>query len=340
MRIGYFGSPPISATLLDALLEAPDHEVAFVVSNPDRPRGRSGRPVPTACSALALERGLPLFRYESLKQAGGQGPGLDLAGYACDLYVVFAYGRLLPRSVFAQPEYGTVNLHASLLPELRGASPIQSAILRGYTTTGWTLQQMEAELDSGAIIAAVPLAVEPNETAGELTERMLPTGVQLVLDSLHDFRTLSGKSQRQEHERATFCSKFSTQEADLDWAASALELHNKVRALNPWPVARTVLSGRTVRILTTRVGAHHENQLPGARPAELLPLRVDGLRRLFVGTGTGLLEILSLQMENRRPMDAQAFLNGVQIASGTCFSRQKSLSGPDAPAAAPSTGEQ
>lgn len=320
MRIGYFGSPAISATLLAALVDSGEHEVAFVVSNPDRPRGRSGQASATPCSSLALEHRLPLFRYARLQADSGNDPATELARFGCDLFVVFAYGRILPRSIFAMPSLGTVNLHASLLPELRGASPIQSAILRGFTQTGWTLQQMEAELDCGDIIATTKVAILPNETAGELTDRMLLPGVQLVLRTLSVFPDAVRHRTPQAPELVTFCSKFTTDMANLDWHVDAGTLHNKVRALNPWPMARSHLDGRLVRILATQTVAEAENHLPGAGPAELLALKVDGQRRLFAGTGTGLLEILALQMENRRAMNASDFLNGVTVAAGARFS--------------------
>ncbi|MCR9144535.1 MAG: methionyl-tRNA formyltransferase [bacterium] len=253
------GSPAISARLLEALLES-SHEVAFVVSNPDTPRGRSSRLQPTEVSALALERNLPLFRPQTLKNGAITG---ELEAFRVDLIVVFAYGRLLPPDVFELPPAGTINLHASILPLLRGASPIQSALLEGFTETGWSIQFIAAGMDTGDVLSEVRLSVDPDETAGELTERLVPAGVQLMLDTLEtlgkamqqggDVRQLATP---QNHERSTHCRKITSEMARIDWSRSALEIHNTIRALNPKPIARTTIltaDGGALKIHRTRL---------------------------------------------------------------------------------------
>lgn len=317
MRLGFFGSPEIAAALLRALVEKTNHQIVGVVSNPDRPVGRSGKAQPTPVSSYAQEQGLPLFRFETLRD--GQATA-SLSGLEADLFVVFAYGRLLPEDVIALPKFGTVNLHGSLLPELRGASPIASAILRGLQTTGWTLQSMVKELDAGDILATTAVNIDPLETAGELTERMLPMGIDLVLQSLADFPAVINKRTKQDPARVTHCSKFTVEMSWIDWSRPAEELHNFVRALSPWPVARTRLEGSLVRVTRTLLpGA--ENQLPWQPPGRLWTMKSGGMRRLFVGTGTQLLEIAELQPENKRSMKAGDFLNGVRLGEQASFER-------------------
>jgi methionyl-tRNA formyltransferase len=334
MRLGYMGSPAISARLLHALLESP-HEIAFVVSNPDSSRGRSSRLQPTEVSALALDRGLPLFRPTSLKN-GAITP--DLAAFNVDLIVVFAYGRLLPADVFEMPPAGTINLHASILPLLRGASPIQSAVLEGFSETGWSIQFIAAGMDTGDVLSEVRVPVDPDESAGELTERLVPAGLQLMLETLERIaRTLKegGDVRRlaatQDQERATHCRKITTAMATIDWSRPAQEIHNTVRAFNPKPIARTafVEDGAALKIHRTRMISPETlreltdltsgNAIP---PAELLSLAPGNLRAvrfpqgpgLLVTTGDGCLEIRELQPENRKKLTAKDFLNGYRKA--------------------------
>ena len=316
MKIGYFGSPDISARLLSALLDS-SHEVLFAVSNPDRPQGRSGKLVPAEVAQTALDRGLPLYRFENLRKESAD---QILKKHDADLYVVFAYGKLLPRSVFELPREKTVNLHGSLLPELRGASPIQTAILRGYRQTGWTLQFIEEKMDAGDIIDTARLDIDPDETAGELTERMLPIGIELTLRTLNEFDRLKAAARPQNHDQATFCSKFSMEMSGIDWSGKASAIHDQVRALNPWPIARTHLDDKTIKIYkTARLEEADENQLKDIPPGHVVAVKSGRHGRLLVKTGDGVLELLELQPENKKLMKAHDFLNGYRIASGARF---------------------
>lgn len=348
MRLGYMGSPAISARLLQALIESP-HEIAFVVSNPDSRRGRSSRLQPTEVSTLALEHGLPLFRPETLKAGAITA---ELVACNVDLMVVFAYGRLLPRDVFEIPPAGTINLHASLLPLLRGASPIQSALLEGFTETGWSIQFIAQGMDTGDVLQEVRLRIDADETAGELTERLVPAGVQLMLDTLKQVETAlkQGEDVRrlatpQAEERATHCRKITTEMSRIDWSRPANEIHNMVRAFNPRPIARTTIGedGAALKIHRTRLvspavleqlvdlesgAAVAPDMLRALTAGSLIPVRLPandlpetdrGLNQptvpgLIVKTGEGCLEIRELQPENRKKLTAKDFLNGYRKA--------------------------
>ncbi|MCB1175124.1 MAG: methionyl-tRNA formyltransferase, partial [Leptospiraceae bacterium] len=308
MRIVYFGSPAISADLLKALLADGRHEVVCVVSNVDKPRGRSKKLHPTAVSAVALEYGLPLYRFEKLSR--NDAAVESLAGFQADLFVVFAYGHWIPGRIFDLPPMRTINLHASLLPLLRGASPIQSALWNGFSTTGWSIQFVGREMDAGDVLSECRLPVDPNVTAAELTEQMLPAGIQLMVDTLAEFETLAPTAKAQRHELATHCSKIQTSDTWLDWDRPAVELHNQIRALNPAPGARTVLEGDELKIWRTQLvpagewGPEWREQPPGTFGPGL------SKKHLFVRTGDGLLAVLELQPRGRKQLTAQDFLNG------------------------------
>lgn len=325
MKLGYMGTPEISAELLKALLSA-GHEILYVLSNPDRPRGRSGTPQPSAVSQVALEAGLKLHRPEKPAEILP-----DLQSISVDAVIVFAYGSILPAGFLSLGRLGIFNLHGSLLPELRGASPIQSAILQGLHRTGWSFQFVSQKMDCGDIVSDCELPIEEEETAEELTRRMLPAGIQLVMETLPNLENLAGKATKQDEERATYCRKIRPEDSYLDWSKSAQELHNQIRGMNPRPVARTMLKDTLVKIFRSRLldpavlekelaSLQAEKQLMARAPGELLSIRLDGKPALCVVTGqAGLLQILSLQPQSKKQMDAASFLNGHRIGAGEQF---------------------
>ncbi|MCB1138781.1 MAG: methionyl-tRNA formyltransferase [Leptospiraceae bacterium] len=325
MKLGYMGTPEISAELLKALLSA-GHEVLYVISNPDRPKGRSGTPQPSAVSQVAMDAGLRLYRPEKPAEVLP-----ELQSLTVDAVIVFAYGSILPEGFLSLGQLGIFNLHGSLLPELRGASPIQSAILQGMNRTGWTFQFVSLKMDCGDIVAECALPIGEEETAAELTQRMVPEGVRLVLDTLPELQALAGKAKKQDENRATYCRKIRPEDSFLDWSKTATELHNQIRGMNPRPVARTMLNDTLVKIYRSRVleamslqaelaSIQAEKQLMARAPGELLSIRLDGKPALCVVTGqAGLLQILSLQPQSKKQMDAASFLNGHRIRAGEQF---------------------
>ena len=283
---------------------------------------------------MALQHGLPLLRPETLKNGAITA---ELAAFQVDLIVVFAYGRLLPADVFELPPAGTINLHASLLPLLRGASPIQSALLEGFTETGWSVQFIGQGMDTGDVLAETRLAIDPEETAGELGERLVPVGIQLVLETIDrlaatyaqggDVRALGTP---QDESVATHCRKITTEMSQINWHRPAREIHNLVRAFHPRPVARTAIlsEGSLLKIHRTRVLADADQKpalryldsaepvpTPELAPGSMVAARMDSENensgpKLIVTTADGLLEVLELQPENRKKLTAKDFLNG------------------------------
>ncbi len=294
-----------------------------MVSNADRPKGRSGRPQPTDVSALAEQHGLPLLRFESLKDSEAVA---TLAAFHVELFLVFAYGKILPAAIFELPPQGTINLHASLLPALRGAAPIQSAILNGLDRTGWTVQFIAAKMDAGDIISQCEVAIGPDDTTEELSARMLPEGIRLVMDTLDRWNEYKTRRAEQRHDQATYCKKIEPEDARLDWSLPAAELHNRVRAFAPRPLAWTLNQGARLKIFRTRPLSPSESArvladaaLPGTKippPGTVVVAREGKIFKMLVVTGRGLLEIFQLQPENRKSMAASDFINGSRMRSG------------------------
>ena len=317
MRIGYFGSPWLSAKLLEALLNMAEKdsscEVSFVVTNSDKPQGRSRhRLLPTAVASLVLSRRAAQQKVPILLRCSALKDIIDrIKEFAVDLLVVFAYGKILPPELLQLAPLGAINLHASLLPKLRGASPIQSSILQGFNTTGWSVQRINSQLDAGDIIARKELAIGPQETCGELTERMLPLGIELVMQCLEDIPKGRAQAIAQDHKQATYCTKVIKADARIRWDSPAQQIYNVVRAYNPKPVAWTVLENTKLRIYKT---ALLSDSIAKIGPWENATIGSFGAandrRELWVQTKQGILSILELQFENRRRMRASEFLHG------------------------------
>ena len=273
--------------------------------------------MPSAVSALLREhtKNNPLKTALLLQPPNIKDPAFitQLKQLQADLFIVFAYGRILPAEILALPKRGAINLHASLLPQLRGAAPIQNAILNGLDKTGWTVQYMSQELDLGDIICQKELAILPNESAGELAERILPQGIELVLQSLKQIAQSPQKVQAlaQDPKKGSYCRKIQKKETQIQWQSSAQSIHNCVRAYNPKPLAWTLLGKKKLQIYRTSLLADSEIKQEGWQEASpgSLGLSPDA-KELWVKTGQGLLSILELQLENRRRMPVREFLNG------------------------------
>jgi len=307
MKIGYLGSPEISAQVLDAV--SSEFEISFVISNPDKPRGREGALKPTAVSELAIHKGFPLYRPQTLKD-GAMEP--VLRDHGADVFLIFAYGRILPRSVFEIPPDGCYNLHASLLPELRGASPIQSALLLGKSETGWSFQKITEELDAGDVLGRAVVPIDADDRASELTEKLVPVGIDLTLKILRDLPARRAAAVRQDHSSATFCSKISKDAARVKWDRSATEIVNSVRGYYPAPCAWSILEGKNTKILRAR---SIEMTLKNAAPGGIWTEK----DRLLVQAGIGAVEIQELQLEGKKALTSTEFLRGFRFKEGMAF---------------------
>ncbi|QKT03492.1 methionyl-tRNA formyltransferase [Ectothiorhodospiraceae bacterium 2226] len=299
LRLIFAGTPAFAAVALDALL-ASRHEVCAVYTQPDRPAGRGRRLVASPVKQLAEAHAVPVRQPPTLREAETQ---QALAALNADAMIVAAYGLLLPEPVLEAPRLGCLNIHASLLPRWRGAAPIQRAMLAGDAETGITIMQMDAGLDTGAMLRRVATPIDPRETAGELHDRLAPLGAAALLEVLEALAAGPLHGEPQDERLATYAPKLDKGEARLDWQASAEHLARAVRAYNPWPMAHTTLDGAPLRVLRAEaVGGGAEG-----RPGEILRTGEAGIE---VATGAGVLRLLEVQPAGKRPMSAAALAHG------------------------------
>jgi methionyl-tRNA formyltransferase len=303
LRIVFFGTPDFAVPTLERLLAGP-HEVALVVSQPDRPRGRGRALQPSPVSERALAAGVPLLRPERVGDELAA-----LARSAPDLGIVVAFGQFLPKGVRELPARGyCINAHASLLPRWRGAAPIARAILAGDTRTGVSVMKVEREMDAGAVAMMRELAISADESCGELTERLARLAADAIADALPSIESDTVKWQAQDHSRATLAPKLEREEARLDWNEPARALALRVRAFAPAPGAFTEWQGEPLRILRARADGGAVDRAPGTVQAVAGALRV--------ATGEGWLVPLELQRAGGRPLATDAFLRGRSIPDG------------------------
>ena len=321
MRIIFAGTPPFAAAALNALAEA-GHDIAWVLTQPDRPAGRGLKLTPSAVKQAALARGLPVNQPPSLKPPEAQA---DLRKVDADVMVVAAYGLILPQAVLDLPRFGCLNIHASLLPRWRGAAPIQRAILAGDTETGITIMQMDAGLDTGAMLSTSVVPIGDQDTAAGLHDRLAAAGAQAIVTALAHYASLVPVAQ--DDAQATYAAKLTKEEAQLDWRQSATDLARAVRAYNPAPGAWTVLDGAPLKIWSAlpcpdsgdlkdsdplRAEARERSYAPG----EVVRAEAD---HLIIACGNGALAINELQPAGSKRMSAAAFLAGRPLSPGMRF---------------------
>lgn len=259
MRVVFMGTPRFALPALERLLLA-GYEVALVVSQPDRPAGRGRAPAAPPVARLARERRLPLFQPESLRPPEAFE---RLRASRPDVIVVVAFGLLLRREVLELPLLGCLNVHASLLPRHRGASPIQAAILAGDQETGVCLMRMEAGLDTGPVLGCARTPITPEDDAPALAERLAVMGADLLLETLPKWAGGRISPQPQDDALATLAPRIHREDARLDWSLPAIELWRRVRAYRGWPDAFTTLDGRVLKVLTAQPGSAGLRPVPG-----------------------------------------------------------------------------
>jgi methionyl-tRNA formyltransferase len=304
MNLVFAGTPAFAVPALEALLRA-GHRILAVYTQPDRPAGRGRQLCASPVKLWALKHGIEIRQPEKF---GGEEN--RLRADAPDAMIVIAYGQLLPASVLAIPRFGCINVHASLLPRWRGAAPIPRAIEAGDAVTGVSIMQMEAGLDTGPVWAEARIPIHESDTTQTLHDRLAPLGAATLVTALE--KLVHGKlnPQPQNAARACYAKKLRKDEAPLDWKQPALVLHRKIRALVPWPVARTVWHGQTLRLW--EVGPLPEPSASGA-PGTIVRADAAGIDVL---TGDGVLRLTRLQSEGGKILAAGDFLNGHRLATG------------------------
>jgi methionyl-tRNA formyltransferase len=278
------------------------HQVVEVVTQPDRPRGRKQELTPTPVKAAAARHGIPVYQPERVRRPESVEHLRELAP---EVMVVVGYGQIIPQSIIDIPRHGIINVHASLLPELRGAAPIQWSIARGFRTTGVTTMRIDAGLDTGDIIDRWETAIGSDETAPELSVRLAEAGAQLLVRTLSALETGSARPEPQDDARATLAPILKKEDGRICWQKSAQQIHDMIRGFQPWPGAYTLFRGQSLHLWRSRLATKHWNMPAGALIHE------EGV--FAVGGDGASLELLEVQLEGRKRMPAELFAHGHRL---------------------------
>lgn len=308
MKIIYMGTPDFAVPALKALANS-EHTVCAVFTQPDKPRGRKMIMTPPDVKVCAQELDIPVYQPQSMKSE----EALEIINnYDPDVIVVAAYGQIIPKTVLDAPKYGCVNIHGSLLPKYRGASPIQQSVLNGDKITGVTTMLMDVGIDTGDILLTKETEIGENETSGELFDRLADLGGELILETLKALEEGTVTPVKQDESLSSHTSKIDKSLCPIDFTKSADEVHNKVRGLNPWPVATTKICGKNVKVYSTKLC--EKSGKCG---------HVISTKPLIVACGEGSVEICEIQPEGKKRMSTEAFLAGHKIEIGDVIGQEE-----------------
>ena len=297
MNVIFMGTPDFSVPVLEGLIASKEHTVTAVVTQPDKARGRSGKLVFTPVKEVAVENDIPVYTPARVKDAE---------------FVVVAFGQLLSKEILDYPKYGCINVHASLLPRWRGAAPMQWAILEGDEKTGVTTMQMSEGLDTGDMLLKAETVIEKEDTAETIHDRLSRMGKYLLLETLEKVEKGEIVPQKQDDSLSCYAKmlKKDMGKIDMNWDAAKVERY--IRGMNSWPSAYAEFRGKTLKLWRANVLPWNTGHKPG--------MVVDVLKNSFiVQTGDGCLELLEVQLEGKKRMDAGSFLRGVKIEKGDCL---------------------
>jgi len=309
LRIVFMGTPEFAIPSLEAIVSE-GHELIGIVTQPDRPKGRGKRLSPPPVKEWAVERGYKIYQPEKVRDNEFIA---ELESLAPDLIVTAAYGQILPKRILDIPPLGCINVHASLLPKYRGASPIQQAIMDGETKTGITIMYMDVGMDTGDIILQKETTIDPEENCASLHDRLAQLGGEALKESLRLFANGKPKGIPQNHEEATYCQKIDKSMGRIDWNMDIDRIKNLVRALTPWPGCYTYING--IRLKIWEIGSKEYLQ-----EREIVPGRVvhaDGKRGLVVSASNGLVRLSRVQAPGKRVMEDVEFLRGNRVEVNT-----------------------
>ena len=302
------GTPDIAAVCLEKLIDS-GHEVCGVFTQMDKPKGRHGTLSAPPVKELAVKKGIPVFQPRSMRD----GEALSILGeLKPSLIIVVAYGKILPPEILNLPELGCINIHASLLPLLRGAAPVQWAVINGFTHTGVTSMMMDEGIDTGDILLSKSTKILPDETGGELLERLAPLGAEVLLETIDALNKGTLTRVKQSDSEATYAPILTRETGVINWNEDALTVHNKIRGLQPWPGASTVLAGKDIKILKS---AYCECKAESSEAGKIISAN----KRLTVVCGDGkCVDILELQAQGKKSMPVKDYLIGNPVQEG-CF---------------------
>lgn len=315
MKAIFMGTPEIAATILEALL-ASDIEVIAVVTQPDKPKGRGKEMACPEVKKVALEHNLPIYQPVKAKEESFI---QEIRSLKPDVIIVAAFGQILTKEFLEIPELGCINVHASLLPKYRGAAPIQQAIIDGETKTGVTIMKMDAGIDTGDMIYKEEIAIDKDETAGSLHDKLAQVGAHALLVALEQIKNHTAIYEKQDDSKATHVKQFKKESGILDFNKDAQSLERLIRGLNPWPSAYTKLDGKTLKIWKANV----ITKLEDVAAEEFVNGSVVKVTKdsFYIKTGKEYLEVLELQLEGKKRMLASDFLRGYVLEAGTVLGR-------------------
>lgn len=302
MKIIFFGTPPFSATVLEYLLSH-GHNIVAVVTKPDRPKGRSNAPQPSAVKQLALKHHLPLL--QPLKSSSPEG-AKELEAFDADLFIVVAYSEILKENLLSMPRLGCINVHASILPKYRGAAPIQRSIMEGDKETGVTIMYMAKELDAGDILSIAKIPITEDMTAGELTEQLSHVGAKALHDTLIELKNGTLKRERQDPKKVTLAPKLASEDGKINWDRPAEVVYNHIRGVTPKPGAWCWIHIKDQKKRFSIKKARLEKHMQGI-PGTLLVNN----KEYFIACREGAILLLEVQPEGKSSMTTEAFFRGV-----------------------------
>ncbi len=308
MKVVYMGTPDFAVDTLEAIVKA-GHEVALVVTQPDKAKGRGKKVCYTPVKEKALEHDLPVAQPEKVREEDFVE---KLRAIAPDVIVVVAFGQILPESILNIPKYGCINVHASLLPAYRGAAPIQWAVIDGLTESGVTTMYMEKGLDTGDIILQSKLSLAPDETGGSLFDKLAKEGAILLVKTLTMLGDGTATRTKQDDSKSSYAKMLTKDMGCLDFTKDAVILERLIRGLNPWPSAFTKIQDKTLKIYVAEVVSEDVITF-AAEPGTVVAV---DKKSFTVRCGKGALRILNLQLEGKKRMDTSAFLLGYKIETG------------------------
>ncbi len=304
MRLAFMGTPEFALPSLKSLIDEPGFEVLLVITQPDKPRGRSGRPQMPPVKEEASSRGIPVLQPQTLK--GNVDIENTLRDLALDAVVVVAYGKMIPDALLAIPAHGFINVHASLLPSFRGAAPITRAIIQGCSKTGVSIMQIDSGMDSGPVFMKSEVDIPEEEDAISLSNRLSTLGAENLLKTLMLLEQGKIEAIPQDHEKATYAPMLKKEEGEIDWNRDPRTIHNMVRGLLPWPCAYTRLGPKNLKILKSSYLLEEHELTPGTM------FRRD--HGLAVACRGGYLIPLVLQLEGKKAMDSRTCSNGLHTS--------------------------
>lgn len=315
MKIVYMGTPDFAVGALQALIEA-GHQVAAVVTQPDKPKGRGKEMQMTPVKNCALRYDIPVFQPVKVRAPEAVE---TLRGYGADVFVVAAFGQILSEEILTMPRYGCINIHASLLPKYRGSAPIQRVILDGEKETGVTIMQMDKGIDTGDMLMQGVVPIADKETGDSLHDKLADEGAKLIVEALRKLEAGELVPKKQNDEESCYAKMLDKSMGKIDWQQSAVQIERLVRGLNSWPSAYTSFHGKTLKIWESDVVSDGlEQNAVWQGGGETLPGTVTAVEKdaFYVQTGEGILKVTQVQLEGKKRMEVRAFLLGCQMRPG------------------------